>query len=73
MYVIPEYSEYKAKFESYYNINETPAKSPKTSTTNSQTVHSLGKSNKKMKNILDKLCYDSYEYINSKVPWGSQR
>jgi hypothetical protein len=71
--MMPEYNEYKKKFEGYYNINETQELSPKTSTTKSNTIYSLGKSNKKMKSILDKLCYDSYEYINGKVPWGSQR
>ena len=71
--MMPEYTEYKEKFESYYNINETPDPTNKTADTKSNTIYSLGSDNKKMQNILDKLCYDSYEYINGVVPWGSQR
>jgi len=33
----------------------------------------INKGNLEIKQLLDKICYDSYQYINDKVPWGSQR
>ena len=50
---LPEYTEYKENFETFYEI----------------TGISISTN---IKDALDKLCYDSYQYINNKVPWGSQ-
>lgn len=54
--MLPEYKDYKAKFESNYEIKEI-----------------LKTENIQLKQILDKICYDSYEYVNYRVPWGSQQ
>jgi hypothetical protein len=72
---MPDYKTYKEKFESYYNINEKEDTSITTSVTKLHTIYTLDKSDTStpIKDILDKLCYDSYEYINNNVPWGSQR
>jgi hypothetical protein len=51
--MLPEYIDYKAKFESYYEFKDTRS-------------HEI-------KQLLEQICYDSYEYINYRVPWGSQR
>ena len=58
--MMPEYNQYKEKFSSYYQINNT--------TTAQSPV-----SQKTIKKLLDQICLDSYNYINDAVPWGSQR
>jgi hypothetical protein len=58
--MMPEYEEYKAKFQSYYQINHTNDTDANRDT--SEIIR-----------LLDKICYDSYDWVNDKVPWGSQR
>lgn len=55
---MPTYKNYKQTFEKYYQIN-----------CNDHT----SKTQEKIKNLLDKVCLESYNYVNDAVPWGSQR
>lgn len=54
--MLPEYEDYKKRFESFYESKQI-----------------FKKENSQLKQLLDKICYDSYEYVNFRVPWGSQR
>lgn len=56
--MMPEYSKYKIKFSSYYQINTAPTHKPA--------------SQKTIQTLLEQICLDSYNYINDAVPWGSQ-
>ena len=54
---MPEYKQYKNNFDRYYQIN------------NDHTIETQ----QKIKKLLNRICYDSFIYINDAVPWGSQR
>lgn len=59
--MLPEYIEYKTNFESYHEYKEIIKQ-------NNTKINNL-----EIKQLLDEICYDSYEYVNYRVPWGSQQ
>jgi hypothetical protein len=68
--MLPTYEDYKTKFESQDIIKKyTKDQSDQTN----QSDQSDQTDQTELKQIINKICYDSYEYINFRVPWGSQR
>ena len=73
---IPEYTDYKKNFNTFYNIHNIKLLQDvdvHIQTTNKKTrKHTKITNKQQLINILDLICYDSYYYIDSQLPWGSQ-